>query len=58
MNTIEINTFIEDMENYGDYWTEEQVKEVYGDKTLKEALNDRYACLSIMGNIVGTVLNR
>ena len=41
MNKKEINEFIEEMESIGDIWTEEQVKDVYGNKTLEEALLER-----------------
>ena len=58
MTLAEINTFIEEMAHYGDIWTVEQVKEVYGDKTLQEAIKDRLTCLSMMDNIIGTVANR
>ena len=45
MTTEEINTFIEIMEEFGDVWTVERVKDVYGDKFLEEAINDRKAIL-------------
>jgi len=58
MNDIEINTFIERMEQIGDIWEEDDVKRVYGDKSLKEALNDRMADMNTFGNIIAAVLNR
>lgn len=58
MTTEEINTFIEIMEEFGDVWTVERVKDVYGDKSLKEAINDRKAILAQFGSIIGTLLNR
>lgn len=58
MTTEEINTFIETMEELGDVWTVERVKDVYGDKSLKEAINDRKAILAQFGSIIGTLLNR
>lgn len=58
MTTEEINTFIETMEEFGDVWTVERVKDVYGDKSLKEAINDRKAILAQFGSIIGTLLNR
>lgn len=58
MTTEEINTFIETMEEFGDVWTIERVKDVYGDKSLEEAINDRKAILSQFGSIIGTLLNR
>lgn len=58
MTTEEINTFIETMEKFGDVWTIERVKDVYGDKSLEEAINDRKAILAQFGSIIGTLLNR
>lgn len=58
MTTEEINTFIETMEEFGDVWTVERVKDVYSDKSLKEAINDRKAILAQFGSIIGTLLNR
>lgn len=58
MTTEEINTFIETMEEFGDHWTVERVKDVYGDKSLEEAINDRRAVYAQFGSIVGTLLNR
>ena len=58
MTTEEINTFIETMEEFGDVWTIECVKDVYGDKSLEEAINDRKAILAQFGSIIGTLLNR
>lgn len=58
MNDIEINTFIERMEEIGDIWEKDDVKRVYGDKSLEEALNDRMADMNTFGNIIATVLNR
>lgn len=58
MTTEEINTFIETMEEFGDVWTVERVKDVYGDNSLEEAINDRKAILAQFGSIIGTLLNR
>lgn len=58
MTTEEINIFIETMEEFGDVWTVERVKDVYGDKSLEEAINDRKAILAQFGSIIGTLLNR
>ena len=43
MKRSEIAEFIESMEEIGDNWTEEQVEDVYGDMSLKEALAGRKA---------------
>lgn len=58
MTTEEINTFIETMEESGDVWTVERVKDVYGDRSLEDAINDRKAILAQFGSIIGTLLNR
>ena len=57
MNKMEINEFIESMEEMGDIWSAEEVERVYGDSTLDEAIDDRMSCLDIMGNIISTVIN-
>lgn len=41
MNRCDINYFIEEMAAIGDYWTVEEVKMVYGRKSLEDALNER-----------------
>lgn len=41
MTDIEIQTFIETMEELGDQWTPEQVKEVYNDYTYEAAIAER-----------------
>lgn len=53
MNKKEIDFFIEEMEHCGDEWTPEQVEDVYGDKTLQEALDERKTSLGILGDIFG-----
>ena len=58
MKKSDVRTFIETMEELGDIWTEEQVQDVYGDTSLKKALKDRRASLSIMSDIIGKVINR
>lgn len=58
MNDIEINTFIERMEEIGDIWEKDDVKRVYGSKSLEEALKDRMANMNTFGNIIDTVLNQ
>lgn len=58
MTTEEINTFIETMEEFGDNWTVDQVKEIYGDKSLEEAINDRKTSNAIFDSIISTVINR
>ena len=58
MNKTEINTFIERMEEIGDVWKEEDVRRVYGDKTLEEALQDRMTDIHTFADIIGKVINR
>lgn len=57
MTKIEINKFIERMEEIGDIWSVEDATRIYGDATLEEALSDRMAAIQMFGNIIGTVLN-
>lgn len=58
MTKAEINTFIETMEEFGDIWTADQVKEVYGSSTLKEAIADRKSSHEKMADLIGKVINR
>ncbi|EET59487.1 hypothetical protein BRYFOR_08578 [Marvinbryantia formatexigens DSM 14469] len=57
MSNLEINTFIETMQEFGDIWTPEQVQDVYGDYSLADAINDRKACHAKMADIIGAVIN-
>ncbi len=41
MTKVEIETFIERMEEIGDVWDEADVERVYGDRSLEDALIDR-----------------
>ena len=58
MTKIEINIFIERMEEIGDLWEPEDVERVYGDRSLEDALEDRMTDMSAFANIIGTILNR
>lgn len=58
MTKAEINTFIETMEEFGDIWTADQVEEVYGSSTLKEAIADRKSSHEKMEDLIGKVINR
>ena len=58
MNKQEIREFIDRMEEIGDVWDEADVKRVYGDKSLEEALEDRMGDMNSFANIIGTILNR
>lgn len=57
MTNVEIATFIERMEEIGDVWEEADVKRVYGDYSLADALNDRMGDVMAFGNIVNTIIN-
>lgn len=58
MTDLEISTFIEIIGEIGDDWTPEEVQEVYGNKTLDEALADRKSALSKYAAIVDMFINR
>ena len=58
MTKQEINTFIETMEEIGDVWTPEEVKDAYGDATLNDALADRKSHLNQFADIIDKVINR
>lgn len=58
MNKVEIDTFIETTGEFGDVWTVEQVRDVYGDKSLDEALADRRASYEHISNIIGNSINK
>lgn len=47
MTNQEIQQFIESMEEIGDIWQAEDVRRVYGNTTLKEALTDRHASVDM-----------
>lgn len=57
MNKREIAEFIEEMETIGDVWTPEQVKDVYGDTSLDDALADRKASIGTFFDILGKAIN-
>ena len=58
MTKIDIDTFIERMEEIGDVWEPEDVERVYGDRTLEDALEDRMGDMMAFGNIISTLINR
>lgn len=57
MKQSEIVEFIESMEEIGDNWEEEQVEDVYGDMSLKEALADRKVSVGRMIDIIGKIIS-
>jgi hypothetical protein len=57
MTKAEIETFIETMGNIGDKWTPEQVRDVYGDSTLKDAIAERQEMVNQLAGNIGKLLN-
>lgn len=58
MNEQDIKTFIECMEESGDIWDESDVRRVYGNNTLEEALQNRKNELLWFANNIDKVINR
>ena len=58
MTSMEIRNFIERMEEFGDVWEEEDVKRVYGNWSLEDALQDRMGDMQNFASIIGTILNQ
>lgn len=56
MTKSEINIFIETMKQIGDEWTPDQVQEIYGNKTLDEALSSRKKQVSTFLNALGQAI--
>ena len=57
MKKSDIAIFIEEMEAIGDFWTPEEVEDVYGDSTLGEALAHRKSSIESLFDIIGKVIN-
>ena len=57
MTKAEIETFIETMSNIGDEWTPAQVRDVYGDSTLEDALADRQGMINQLAGNIGKLMN-
>lgn len=57
MTKAEIETFIEIMSNIGDEWTPEQVRDVYGDSTLEDAIAERQGMVNQLAGNIGKLLN-
>ena len=57
MTKAEIASFIKTMEKFDDFWTEEQVEDVYGNCTLQEAIADRKSSNTKFAEIVRKILN-
>lgn len=58
MTKKEIDIFIEEMEEIGDIWTPEQVKDTYGGWSLASALADRKGAVGKFLGIIGTAINQ
>ena len=57
MTKAEIETFIETMNNIGDEWTPAQVRDVYGDSTLEDAIAERPGMVNQLAGNIGKLLN-
>lgn len=58
MSDSEVREFIEEMEQLGDVWKKEEVREVYRKDSLSEALADRKALLQILANNMKMIMER
>lgn len=58
MTKQERGEFIERMEEFGDIWEDKDVKRVYGDWGLEDALNDRMTAMQYFANIMNAIINR
>lgn len=58
MTNSEIRIFIKEMGKLGDVWEVADVKRVYGDRSLEDALQDRIGDMQAFVNIIDTILNR
>ena len=58
MTRHEREEFIERMKEFGDFWKDKDVKRVYGDWNLKDALNDRMADMQHFATIMNTIIYR
>lgn len=52
MNDLEIKTFIDTLKEAGDLWESDDVKRVYGNVSLEDALLDRINDLQWFSSIV------
>lgn len=57
MKEEEIEIFIEKMEEIGDIWDPKDVKRVYGNRSLQDALDDRMSDMATFANIIKMVIN-
>lgn len=57
MTKQEIEIFINEMKPIGDEWTDEQVKDVYGNSSLADAISDRKATIGHFVDNFNKILN-
>lgn len=57
MTKQEIETFIDEMKTIGDEWTEEQVTDVYGNRSLADALSDRKSIIGKFADNINKIIN-
>ena len=57
MTKKEVEYFIEEMKSIGDHWEAKDVERVYGDHSLKDALEKRKAELGTFFDIIEKVIN-
>ncbi len=55
MKDTELDNFIRETGKVGDIWTKEQVKDVYQNVSLEEALADRQKSYDKMRNMLGSM---
>ena len=55
MKDTELDNFIRETGKVGDIWTKEQVKDVYPNVSLEEALADRQKSYDKMRNMLGSM---
>lgn len=58
MTEAEVNEFIAIMAEYDDIWTEEQVMDAYGKRSLEDALAERKKEIEIMKDTFERILKR
>ncbi|MCR5143074.1 MAG: hypothetical protein K6C68_11225 [Ruminococcus sp.] len=57
MTANEIDIFIEEMDHMGDHWEKDQVENVYGDRSLEDALDDRKSSIAAYNQIIATIIS-
>jgi len=58
MTKQEREEFVERMEEFGDIWEDKDVKRVYGNWSLEDALKDRMIAMQYFANIMNAIINR